>query len=97
MSFHKAPANQKIANGDTLSDNSQNEKIASTNQCKENMIKLLTLLEASERFNLKVSRLRYEVFHKKIPHYKIGRSIRFSETDLISWIMNQKQDSKGGA
>lgn len=56
---------------------------------KEN--KLLTLIEASELLNLKVSRLRYEVFHKRIPHFKIGRSIRFSENELISWVMSQKQ------
>lgn len=59
--------------------------------------KFLTLVEASHFLNLKKSRLRYEIFHKKIPHFKIGRSIRFSEKDLISWIMNQKQEPTGSA
>ena len=57
--------------------------------------KFLTLLEASEFLNLKVSRLRYEVFKKAVPFFKIGRSIRFSEKDLISWVMNQKQEPRG--
>ena len=56
--------------------------------------KFLTLLEAAELLNLKVSRLRYEVFNKSVPFFKIGRSIRFSEKDLIAWIMNQKQEAK---
>ena len=52
---------------------------------------LLTISEAAEFLNLKTSRLRYEVFQKGIPYYKIGRSIRFSEKDLISWVMSKKQ------
>jgi excisionase family DNA binding protein len=56
--------------------------------------KFLTLLEAAQLLNLKTSRLRYEIFHKSIPHFKIGRSIRFSEKDLISWIMSQKQEPR---
>lgn len=56
--------------------------------------KLLTLDEASQVLNLKVSRLRYEVFHKTVPFFKIGRSIRFAEKDLISWVLNKRQESK---
>lgn len=59
-----------------------------------NTIRFLTLLEASQFLNLKVSRLRYEVFKKTVPFYKIGKSIMFSEKDLISWIMSKKQEPK---
>jgi excisionase family DNA binding protein len=54
------------------------------------MKKLLTLVEAAEFLNLKVSRLRYEVFNKRVPHFKIGRSIRFDTEDLINWVKEQK-------
>jgi excisionase family DNA binding protein len=53
--------------------------------------KILTLEQAANLLNLKVSRLRYEVFKKTIPFLKIGRNIRFSESDLISWLMEKKQ------
>lgn len=54
--------------------------------------KLLTLEEASKMLTLKVSRLRFEVFHKTIPYYKIGRSVRFAEDDLVLWVMSKKQN-----
>lgn len=54
--------------------------------------KQLTIEQAANFLNLKVSRLRYEVFKKTIPHYKIGRSIRFSEQDLTAWLNSKKQE-----
>ncbi len=54
---------------------------------------LMTINEAAEYLHLQVSRLRYEVFIKRIPHIKIGRSIRFSQTQLDSWI---EANSKNG-
>lgn len=61
----------------------------------EGVIEFLTVEEAAQLLNLKVSRLRYEVFRKSIPFFKVGRSIRFAERDLISWIMSQKQEPAG--
>ena len=58
--------------------------------------RFLTLTQAADFLNFKVSRIRYEVFLKRIPHMKIGRSIRFSEKDLITWVLNQKQEVKNG-
>ena len=54
---------------------------------------LMEIGEAAEYLRLKVSRLRYEVFIKRIPHIKIGRSIRFSKTQLDSWL---KEHTKAG-
>lgn len=54
------------------------------------MKKLLTLNEAAEFLNLKISRIRYEIFHGRLPHFKIGRSIRFDLDDLIKWVKDQK-------
>lgn len=53
--------------------------------------------DASRFLNLKVSRIRYEIFRKSIPYFKIGRSVRFSKKDLISWVLNQKQESQRGS
>jgi len=61
---------------------------------KEDSSKLLTLIQASELLSLKVSRLRYEVFHKRVPHLKIGRSIRFSKSDLLLWLEKQKKNKE---
>lgn len=71
--------------------------LVKNNNILDNKDKFLTVLEAASFLNLKVSRLRYEVFHKNVPHFKIGRSIRFSEKDLIAWILNQKQEPKRGS
>lgn len=54
----------------------------------------MTIEEAAQYLNLKLSRMRYEVFNKTVPFFKIGRSIRFSEKDLIAWVLMQKQEPK---
>lgn len=59
--------------------------------------RLLTLAETSQLLNLKVSRLRYEIFKKHIPFLKIGRTIRFAEKDLILWIESKRQAACLGA
>lgn len=51
---------------------------------------LLTIQEAANFLNLKVSRMYYLRFYNKIPYYKIGASIRFSKTDLNNWVVSQK-------
>ena len=53
--------------------------------------KLLTINEAADLLAMSKSRVRYEIFHKRMPFFKIGRSIRFDEKDLITWIDNQKK------
>lgn len=54
------------------------------------MKNLLTLVEAARFLNFKESRLRYEVFHRRIPFFKIGRSIRFDADDLTNWVQAQR-------
>ena len=58
------------------------------------MKNLLDLRQAALLLNLKVSRLRYEVFHKRIPHFKIGRSIRFDIEALTKWVNAQRIDGE---
>ena len=76
-----------------MTNASQNLTVLQVNEEKP---QLLTMVEASVFLNLKDSRLRYEVFRKRIPFYKIGRSIRFSKQDLIEWVMKQKQEVQNG-
>ena len=55
--------------------------------------KLLNIDDVALMLCLSPSRIRYEVFHRRIPHFKIGRSIRFSEKEIQDWVASQK---KGG-
>lgn len=50
----------------------------------------LTISEAAVFLNLKTSRLRYEIFHNKIPYLRIGKSIRFDTEDLKLWVSSKK-------
>lgn len=46
----------------------------------------LDIKDASRFLNLTVSKLRADVFYKRIPHIKLGRLIRFSKIELIKWL-----------
>ena len=59
----------------------------------ETMSKLLNISETAQHLGLSVQRLRYEVFLKRIPHIKLGRTVRFSVEQLNEWI---KSNSKSG-
>jgi excisionase family DNA binding protein len=66
--------------GETMNSNNENNGKS----------KVLSLHEAATFLNLKPSRIRYEVFKKSIPFLKIGRSIRFLESDLVTWLHGQR-------
>jgi excisionase family DNA binding protein len=57
---------------------------------------LLSFEEARQLLHTSESHLRSLVFKKKISFIKIGRLIRFSKNDLISWIESNKVKSSGG-
>jgi excisionase family DNA binding protein len=44
--------------------------------------KLLSLRECSERTGHRESTWRAWILHRKIPFYKVGRSVRVAESDL---------------
>ena len=48
--------------------------------------RLLTLREAAERTGHRESTWRAWVLHRRVPFYKVGRSVRISERDLESLI-----------
>ena len=55
---------------------------------------LLTINEAAQFLNVIVSKLRREVFLKRIKHFKLGALIRFKKSHLIEWVDLQFQDIK---
>lgn len=44
--------------------------------------RLLTLRECSERTGHRESTWRAWILHRKVPFYKVGRSVRVAESDL---------------
>jgi excisionase family DNA binding protein len=46
------------------------------------MTKLLTLRECAEQTGHRISTWRAWVLHRRVPVYRIGRSVRISEADL---------------
>ena len=69
-------------------ENSKSESLPQVNE------KLINIEELSVYLNFKKSRIRYEVFMGTIPHLKIGRSIRFSKSQVDAWLSTKQ---KGGA
>lgn len=47
---------------------------------------LLTIEEAAQFLNVKISNLRSAVFRRKIRYFKVGALIRFNKADLILWL-----------
>jgi excisionase family DNA binding protein len=50
------------------------------------MTRLLNVAEVANLLGIKVSTIRAWVLERKIPYYKIGRSIRFSEQELQEFL-----------
>lgn len=55
---------------------------------------LMTLSEACDYLKIKKSRIRTAIFRREIPFIKIGRLIRFDQTDLQKWIENLKTNNE---
>lgn len=54
-------------------------------------MKLLTIHEISALLSIKVKTI-YDWTHKKqIPHYKIGRLVRFEEAEIQKWIQEKRR------
>ena len=49
-------------------------------------VQFMTIEEASDFLNLKVSKLRRDIFMKVIPYYKFGSLIRFKKDELLKWV-----------
>ncbi len=56
--------------------------------------RLLTLRECSERTGHRESTWRAWILHRKVPFYKVGRSVRIAETDLEQMIEQSRVPAK---
>ena len=54
------------------------------------MEKMLSIEEVSRILDVKVSTIRAWCFSKKIPFFKVGRLVKFSEKQIIEWL-NKRQ------
>jgi excisionase family DNA binding protein len=52
--------------------------------------KLLTLRKCAERSGLRESTWRAWILHRRVPFYKVGRSVRIAEADLDRLIERAK-------
>jgi excisionase family DNA binding protein len=62
--------------------------------------RLLTIAEAAALLGVKAQTLYLWVSQKRLPHRKIGRLVRFTESDLEEFVSKQKQqptDREDGA
>lgn len=58
------------------------------------MDKLLSIREASEILGVKVSTLYSWIHQGFIPHLKLGRLVKFSESDLSQWTEARKHTGR---
>jgi excisionase family DNA binding protein len=58
--------------------------------------KLLTLRECAERTGNKVSTWRAWVLRRKVPYYKLSRSVRIAESDLERLIEQARVPAREG-
>jgi excisionase family DNA binding protein len=57
--------------------------------------RLLTLRECSERTGHRESTWRAWILHRKVPFYKVGRSVRIAEADLQRLIEQARIPARG--
>lgn len=58
---------------------------------EKNNSRLLTKEQVAEMLNVPKSRIDKFVFRREIPCFKIGRSIRFYEDEILLWIESCKR------
>ncbi len=49
---------------------------------------LMTVTEAADFLNIKISRIRKAIFRREIPYVKIGNLVRFRLSDLMDFIQS---------
>ncbi len=56
--------------------------------------KFLTVDEAAEILGVKKSTLYVWISKGKVPFYKVGKFVRFSESDLAEFLKNKRVEAK---
>ena len=52
-------------------------------------LKLITIEQAAEMLNIKISRVRQAIFRREVDHIKLGALVRFRESHIYDWIKRQ--------
>ena len=60
------------------------------------MEKLLDIKEVSQRLSIRENTLRAWVFQRRIPAIRLGRLVRFRESDLAAWVKSEEGRPNGG-
>ena len=50
--------------------------------------------EAAEILGCSPKTLRVWVSQKKVPHYKVGRAVRFRRADLLEWLESRRVEPR---
>lgn len=58
-------------------------------------LELLTLVEVAKLFKISVSGVRRLQQGRQIPFIKIGGSVRFAKSDLVSYVERERVESVG--
>lgn len=53
---------------------------------------LINIIELAEYLGIKPMTLYAKVSAKEIPHYKVGRLVRFKKKEIDQWLSNLKQN-----
>lgn len=57
---------------------------------------MLNVPEAAAHLGITERHLRSLVYKKQIPHYHVGRLLRFSEEDLDAWLLAHRTPARNG-
>ena len=68
------------------------ERAFRTNDCID-MQKLLTPQELSDLLQIKLSTIRKWTHFQYVPYVKLGRFVRFKESEILKWI--EKKSTRG--
>lgn len=52
---------------------------------------LISIREMAERLDVPVSWLYSRTRTNQIPHYKVGKYVRFDETEVFDWLKKQNE------
>jgi excisionase family DNA binding protein len=70
------------------------EKVAKDLMAKRVEKQLLTIEDAAEVLNVKVSKLRQAIFRQEIGHVKLGALIRFRQEDINNYIKSNVKNTR---
>lgn len=56
-----------------------------------NSLKLIDVDRVAAILSVSTSNVRKMVFHKRIPFYKIGRLVKFKESEIHEWVKTKSR------